>query len=1581
MSSGKQVLTMSRRKKDESKASKEKSSKTPSEIIIPEGITAIKDISKTEDLGDSVYFDESNLKKVELMSSPVMSREGKVFTSYILDRGIVGDHIEGFDVWIRERIPRQLEQYKIKLNEKNKKRYVTISDPEFCRPSIVYDGITYDFIPVLARGLNETYAARMYVTLTMYEENGKRVDSFKMDREFIKIPIMVHSEFCYLRGLTDQQLIEIKECPKDVGSYFIIKGSESFYQLQDRLRADRVILKYNKKKDTLEVRTTLSSYSSPKIMSLSYDKRKKIIGMTLNQLNSDDKNKSLFVEVTTILAFLDPKCNIFLDYVVPYTSDNPERINRIAHELHFTIIETRKKGNIEEWFRTNSGIVTSSIDEGFNYNELRAKIIRGIACTLVIPGDVAEFFTYLQIYKNYRTDGLSILEDRFHGFVREFFVEQLEIYEKKMNILAFMMIQIAENLAGYRLIDDMDSWTNKEVATPAKSMEINFRKIIDECVKNIEKKLEKLETQGYIDLITVATHIDEASMSKKFYQTFTTKWGSKTKGDKSGLSEILNRDSFPGIYKQLTRISADVFKKTQARDIRSVQLGQAGYVCVSETPEGVNCGIVKSKSTGVRITVDRFAEREKIKEYIKDYIIGVEKRRKISSEDYKEGSSIFDPIRKQKSELGSLAPVLTGDDSDRNKTLPVIFNGDFFGWVDGELLRSNLVDIRRLGEIHPETSISIFRGALYIYTTGSRPTRPLAIIEDGELLLDKYIREGKKVEGEIFSWEMSFKNMVKGGAIEYLDPMEQEQKHILITTSMRNIEINKMMYDSSKKALLIMEKRIKGLEDLGKRIDMYSDPLLAERLEFIREENIDKIMESVESILEGLEYKVSRIESLGISIGKEFFKDPRKTPVTITKNGENVRVLYMEDMESFYSNEVFNLVDLETKRREELDNFLTVRNGTFEELKLLLDTIREIPREELKESRKTLEGLRTEVENELTERELATEIEQGLNDIKINNMMEEPITKGQKRMVQSIKNEIGNFFVNVDSFFIKPSDEGSLKTVLENYRKAAKELTIQDRTISETTQFSIINPHSIKRLISEAKVRFLVFEERMKRLKKPYTHSEIDPSTILGLSASLIPFPERTQAPRNTYSCAQMAQGLGVYHSNVKYRFDTTIKLLSFPTNPLVTTQMYNVLGIDKIPSTKEVILAIGVPEGGNQEDSLVMNKNSIDLGLFRSEVLKTYSDSLINSQNIQYSYENPVKTSLVISDKKKERYHVLQDNGLPRIGEYINDGDYIIGKVGRKRSSENTVDEIFDSSIAVPMGEGGIVDTIWKSSTEGQKLIKVKIRQVRDPIISDKFASRSAQKGTGGSIVHPSDLPFTQDGLVPDMFINPLAIPSRMTTGKLIEMLAGPLSLFTGEKVDATAFRDFDIDDLRAKLKERGFRQDGKKLFYSGTTGEKIPCEMFIGTCAYQALKHMVADKWQARATGSVKLNTRTPPGGRHAGGINNCGASRLGVMELHVLISHGASAIVQERFMNTSDPYEEVFCTKCGEIARFSRGQKRGDKIIKDRHSCPVCGEEKELRRVKMPYAMHHFTNILSGANINIKYRIKDAQLFPLE
>lgn len=531
------------------------------------------------------------------------------------------------------------------------------------------------------------------------------------------------------------------------------------------------------------------------------------------------------------------------------------------------------------------------------------------------------------------------------------------------------------------------------------------------------------------------------------------------------------------------------------------------------------------------------------------------------------------------------------------------------------------------------------------------------------------------------------------------------------------------------------------------------------------------------------------------------------------------------------------------------------------------------------------------------------------------------------------------------------------KPLLEE--KHIKQLEKQEITWSDLVKTGVIEYIDS----TEEENALVAFTEE--ELTPEHTHIDISPLSVLGLITGLVPFGNYNQGVRLNQGAKNQKQGVGLYAANIPVRMDMDVNILHYPQYPLVHTAMHAITEYDKHPSGQNVVLAVMSYKGYNMEDSIVINKGSVQRGLGRTSYFRP-----IISEELRYS--GGLMDEIRIPDKEvrgyrsEHDYRFLEEDGIIYPESKVQEGDVIIGKVSPPRflsSMEEyslATDTNRESSLALKHGERGVVDFVsLTENEEGNKLIQVRLREQRIPEIGDKFTSRHGQKGVISLVVPEQDMPFTSTGVRPDIIFSPYGIPSRMTISHLLELLSGKTAALSGRLVDGTMFESEQEKDIREELKELGFREDGAETLYNGVTGEQYQVKIFTGNIYYLKLKHMVANKIHSRARGPIQLLTRQPTEGRaKEGGL------RLGEMEKDTFIAHGASLTLKERF--DTDTVTVPICEKSGLTGYYDA--RKNNKAIS-----PVHDEDSEMSDIELSYAFKLLIDEFKSLGLYPKLKLK--------
>ena len=495
-----------------------------------------------------------------------------------------------------------------------------------------------------------------------------------------------------------------------------------------------------------------------------------------------------------------------------------------------------------------------------------------------------------------------------------------------------------------------------------------------------------------------------------------------------------------------------------------------------------------------------------------------------------------------------------------------------------------------------------------------------------------------------------------------------------------------------------------------------------------------------------------------------------------------------------------------------------------------------------------------------------------------------------------------------------------------------------------------------------------------------YTHCEIHPSLILGIMGNQIIFPEHNQLPRDVFSCGQSKQAVSLYHSNFLNRIDKMGVILNYGQKPICRSRYLQYLNEEQHPYGENAIVAIMCHTSYNVEDSILINESSVKRGLFNTTYYNMYETE--EETNLSQTSNSSEKRIASVLDYNLQRtkpgynYNELDKTGLIKPNTLVDDKTVLIGKISYPKNDPTTVS---DDSIFPKKGQLGYVDkTYITENDEGRRIAKVRIREDRKPAVGDKFASRAGQKGTIGVLIPEENMPFTKDGLRPDLIINPHALPSRMTIGQLVESIFGKMACIKGCGVDSTAFLNKGPKDkiIGEVLNHYDYHSSGNELMYNGMTGEQIESAIFIGPTYYMRLKHMVKDKINYRARGPRTLMTRQTNHGRA-----NDGGLRIGEMERDGVIAHGMSTFLYDSLMNRGDAYKVAVCNHTGTLAIYNKetdhfyspiidGPIQYDILDKSTYIPNLVTKYgKEFSIVEIPYSFKLLIHELTSMNVQMR------------
>ncbi|KZV37782.1 DNA-directed RNA polymerase IV and V subunit 2-like [Dorcoceras hygrometricum] len=520
------------------------------------------------------------------------------------------------------------------------------------------------------------------------------------------------------------------------------------------------------------------------------------------------------------------------------------------------------------------------------------------------------------------------------------------------------------------------------------------------------------------------------------------------------------------------------------------------------------------------------------------------------------------------------------------------------------------------------------------------------------------------------------------------------------------------------------------------------------------------------------------------------------------------------------------------------------------------------------------------------------------------------------------------------------------------------------QTLLDKGVIELIGPEEEEDCQTAWGVKYLFTTEKA-RLPVKYTHCELDCSFLLGLSCGIIPFTNHDHAKRVLYQSEKHSQqAIGFSTTNPNVRVDTNTHQLYYPQRPLFRTMLSDCLGKSSYSHQQRgmiprpefsngqcAIVSVNVHLGYNQEDSIVMNRSSLERGMFRSEHIRSYKAE-VESSGVEKKLKPEDCISFGKTQSKIGRVDSLDDDGLPFVGANLQTGDIIIGKHSNS---------LVDHSIKLRHTERGMVHKVVLSANDdGKNYAVVSLGQVRSPCLGDKFSSMHGQKGVLGFLESQENFPFTKQGIVPDIVINPHAFPSRQTPGQLLEAALGKGVALGGALKYATPFSTPSVEDITAQLHRLGFSRWGHERVYDGRTGEAVRSLIFMGPTFYQRLTHMAEDKVKFRNTGPVHPLTRQPVADR-----KRFGGIKFGEMERDCLLAHGAAANLHERLFTLSDSSQIHICRSCKNVANVVFGGRK----IRGPY-CRFCESVEDVVRVNVPYGAKLLCQELFSMGISLKF-----------
>ena len=1512
---------------------------------------------------------------------------------------LIKHQIDSYNKFINTTLPQIISGFNpIKITTKqtevdNKIQRININvlNPSLTKP--IYqlpDGTQTIMTPYIARMNNLTYSCSLYVNVHIIieflnEDNTiVKIDKYVNNVYIGKIPIMVRSTACILHQVPAIGDNDNNECRYDYGGYFIVNGNEKVLIMQDRINEnDTLVFAPNNNSDGLyaEIRSMNDSiYLPPKTTSLNMSGKLNHMGRSI-RLNT---------------SFIRSEIPVFIMFRALGILSDKEIIQHIVYDL-----DNKNNQRIIVQLMTCCDDA-SEIHTQEQAEEVLIKIMTGVnkttqnATKILRENIVNDFLPH--VGKNYRRKALYL------GYMIRKMIRIYLGYDNYDNRDSYMNKRIdSPGILLSNLFRQCYGKMTKEI------------KGLIERELNLWRANYNNTTTDIINDNNIHRYFKQSLLDSWLkYSLSTGNWGIKSIGSfqniRQGVSQVLNRMSYASTLSHLRRISTSMEKNGKLVQPRKLDNSQFNMICPAETPEGASVGLVKNLalSTIISISMSSTHIRQLLIElgtiiYDDSYSYIIDNTDKWYNEN--------DAVKEAKDKIANFFKELGNADN-----VYVQINGDIIGYHSNPVeLYKKLKHYKRCGIIYPMTSVywNILKRCICISTDAGRMYRPLLIVDYDdntnkcELRIKRILRE-KKLTWNEFIKDKSFDDFIcpnntddEEGFIEYLD--NNELNHTLI--AINYLELDKGMKGNSypprytnceihaslmngilgvnipfsdhnqsprncyqclnedEKVLLtngdfklikdikindeiICFNPITNILNISKVVNHYHmrTSKIVYTIQTISGRNIIATQDHKFMTLEGWEevYNLTKSSYIGINMMSKYVSNIPIEKVIIINNDTiiNKEILMIMNKfilmnDDYYMPIISRIVgyimksnDINSQNTEFINDIKLIgfnNNDTLFRLfiSLLINNINDW----------------LFLSSDLIKREFIAGYlyQNGYNTITDNIIINKLLNYFNIKLNDNDNDNIIKYYNIIGVRYNKE--------LLKKYA-VINEYTLYNKNKNKNNLDDISFDEFSKMIIIKGDLLFIPYYNKIQNYNNMIADLEIESSdhSFIGGDGFAVS------------NCAMGKQALGIFASNFTNRIDTMGHIINYPQKPIVSTKLSKYTNSNELPSGVNAIVAIMTHSGFNQEDSVMINKSALDRGLFTSTYYKAFRDQCAknHSSGEEEIFTNPSEITTI---KPSFSYTKLDETGFVPKNTYIDGNDIIVGKVmPRKINGKNTYN---DNSSAMKANDDGYIDYNYVgTNSEGYKFCKIRIRKNRKPEVGDKVASRSAQKGSIGMIYEHQDMPFTKDGIVPDIIINPHAIPSRMTMAQLMECIMGKVSCYLGAEGDATPFNNCGVENIARLLEKTGLEKYGNEIMYNGRTGEQIKTEIFIGPTYYQRLKHMVADKIHSRGSnGPIVMLTRQCSEGRARGG-----GLRLGEMERDCFIGHGTASFLKEKMLDCADNYRVFICKECGMIANVNP-----DKNI---YKCNYCKNATNIVQIRIPYAFKLLTQELYTMNVVMRY-----------
>lgn len=1432
---------------------------------------------------------------------------GKLLKTFFDYEGKIGSLVDQYNNFITYTFPQQVVSKTLEIENGIISFENVIANRPEIKPLI---GNMRPLYPQEARNSGYSYTSDIYVDMVL---NKGKMGEERIDKVFLgKVPVMLGSNLDWLSSMSEKQRKDKGESLSDPPGYFIIKGAEKVILQQEKLRPNRFMVFSGSSKGDVVCKITNNTLAGSTQISMVKGKKSGALKMHLGflgRLNCAASNKIgktiSVLQVYRLLGVTEPKT--MLNYIFLFTK--PEYHKKIYVILQPNIVKLSKIGDDIEYISKKTG--TGDLD----YNIKKSNIMQELKNQL-FP---------------------QVEHDNIQG---------------KIYMLSIMIARIAEYLIGVRNLDDRDNWGNKQLATAGKSMELLFSSIWKELINSIQGEIG---AKNLNSINSVKAAFPANFITDNFIESFSAnKWGVQSKNSymkKENITDILKRDSILSVYSHLTKVNTPGSDKVKNSKLRMVQMSQLGYIDPGETPEGKQCGLAKNVSMTTYVSLDR--PEEIIIETVRNYVSDLRKDDQIN---------------------------------------PFILNGVFQGWVNGKVLKEICVDMKRSLKLPKDTCIVLEKDGFFnIYTDAGRPTRPLMIVdEDGTLVIEK-----KNL------WKSDFETLIREGCIEYIDAWEQE--NIMLAQKLEDIDYRKRDIEMAERSVKQIQEKITDTKRYIDEEDEQKDKMFLSQAEAALKELLDlprythsemdptAILSIAIGIIPLLETNPGPRLTYQAGMGKQSLGIYHSNHSKRFDTSAKVLAYPSRPMFEAQLNDIIGLgelpagetviVGITTFTGFSQEDAIVMAQGSVDRglfRSVVYKTYKSVLKPNEKFTRPTMKKGEEKKYDAIDENGipiLGASVEEDhviIGKVRFNKRTE-------KKEDASTRVEVKQAGV-IDKVLVTTNADNNrvIKVKIRQVRKPV----IGDKFASRYAQKGTIGL-----IIPDEDMPYTASGMRPDILINPHCFPKDTPvSTHKGYAKRISDFSQEGGEDVWAWDIEEksfkVSKSMGMESKGIKKLIKVCLEdgreIKCTPDHRFLTVKndKYEWVEAKDLKSHK-VVCGLEMPLDKPENDMgstwalqsadytfNMSTPNNREKSLAFARILGyTLTDGCVS--NISDSIEDDI---LLITGKRSLKFpeslvsyikSLFSSDDFPNFLNFSNCPssfirEFLAGLFSRKNNFKLNEEKL--NSLLIKLNVSFL--DINQIKTNSDFIKKIGFRYLEETPsfnleVIDIFDAGEEEVFDIGV--------YEQHNFMAHGCVVHNCIPSRMTIGKLIEIVTSKTAAFTGERVNATAFRKFDVKDFMRNLTQYGYASSGKERMFSGYTGEPLEAMIFTGPCYYQALRHQVADKIQMRAKGNVSQLTRQPVEGRKRGG-----GLRVGEMERDAIISHGASNFLRERLCLVSDAYETVYCSTCGNIAISN--------VVEEKYICRNCDDKAEFGVCTVPFAFKTLSQLLMGAGFQTKFKMRE-------